>query len=77
MKYLILIGLVLALLWLLRQARPKARKDAPAQRPPTTSPTEIVACARCGLHLPRAEALAGRQGLHYCSAAHQREAEGA
>lgn len=76
MKYLLLIALVLGVLWLMRQARPKMRPPKAHPRTDKAVPTEIVACARCGLHLPRSDALAGTRGLHYCSAAHQREAEG-
>ena len=77
MKYLLLIGIVLGVLWLLRQQRGQAgqgrrRPPRPAEPPP---PTEIVACTRCSVHLPRAEAVAGERG-HYCSASHRQEAEG-
>lgn len=80
MKYVLIIAIVLGVLWVLRQQRTgRARTDkkqAP-DRPPTTSgPTEIVECAHCRLHLPRAEAVAGPAG-HYCSEAHRREATGA
>lgn len=76
MKYLLLIGLALGVLWLLRRSRTRVPPSPPPPAPaPTVVATEIVACARCGLHLPRAEARDGARGLHYCSAAHQREAE--
>jgi uncharacterized protein len=77
MKYLLLIGLVLGVLWVLRLQRGRRdkaqneHKDAPA----AASPTEIVACGHCDMHLPRAEAVAGERGL-YCSSTHRREAEG-
>lgn len=79
MKYLLLLAVVLAVLWLLRQTRHKKRSDNPASPPPPqqapAAPTEIVACAHCGVHLPRQDALPGAQGRHYCGAAHRHEAE--
>ncbi len=74
MKYLLLIlivGLVFFVLGL-KRARPAASQK-PAPRPaPSTPPgaQDIVACAECGLHVPRSEALPGRGG-HFCSAAHR------
>lgn len=78
MKYLLLIGLLLGVFWLLRQQRGRAKSKAaapPARPSAVAPPTEIIECARCTVHLPRAEAVAGQRGL-YCCAAHQREAEG-
>ncbi len=77
MKYLLLLGVVLAVLWLLRQAR---RKSLEPTRPPTAgqkpaSPAEIVACSHCGVHLPRSEALTGASGRLYCGTAHRQEAQ--
>jgi uncharacterized protein len=34
----------------------------------------MLACAQCGLHLPRGEALPGRGGV-FCSEAHRAEHE--
>lgn len=67
MKYLLLIVVVLAVLWLARAGRSRG-----AERPPTgvPAPQTMVACAHCGVHLPRGEAVAGAQGL-YCSEAHR------
>jgi uncharacterized protein len=33
-----------------------------------------VACAHCGIHLPRAEAVSGQKGL-YCSTEHRSAAQ--
>lgn len=74
MKYLTLIlivGLVFFVLGL-KRARP-SRPETPAPRPdpaPRAGAQDIVACAECGLHVPRSEALPGRGG-HFCSAAHR------
>jgi uncharacterized protein len=80
MKYLMLIGLLLAVVWLWRlQHRNTLRKPRTSRTPKPTAtnlpPTEMVACEVCGVHLPRAEALPGPQGL-YCSDAHRRQAQG-
>jgi len=64
-RLLVLILLVVLAVWLVRRA---LRKDAPAK---PAQPGELVRCAHCGIHLPRAEA---RQeaGALYCSEEHAR-----
>ena len=69
MKLLLLLFAVFALLWLLRRtvrSKLPQRDEAPA----LNVPQEMVACAVCGLHLPRAEALPGRGGV-FCGEAHR------
>ena len=69
MKIVIFLLAVVLLLWLLRKS---TRRGAP----PPTSPgaaTEVqpmLACAQCGVHLPRDEALPGRGGV-FCGDAHR------
>jgi uncharacterized protein len=78
MKYLLIITLVLVVFWLWRHNRRADRDAAPPARPnvPTGKGlTEIVACDFCHVHLPKSEALIGRDGF-YCSEAHRREAGG-
>ncbi|MFC0594339.1 PP0621 family protein [Ottowia pentelensis] len=61
--------------WLWRRGR---RLDAPPAPPPPRSDGAVqpmVACARCGVHVPQSSAVSGRAGL-YCCEAHRREAEG-
>ncbi|MGA8048683.1 MAG: PP0621 family protein [Burkholderiales bacterium] len=72
MGRLIVLGLaVLALVWLLRRAV-EERPDAPrAPKPSANSDGDLVRCAHCGLHLPRAEARE-KGGMHYCSEEHAR-----
>lgn len=67
MKYLLVILVVLAVLWLARAGR---RRAAPPRRPPPARGEPMVVCAHCGVHLPRSEALPGRLGL-YCGEAHR------
>jgi uncharacterized protein len=69
LKLLIIAVAVGLLLWLLfgRASR------APRRGPPKDArggAEGMVACAHCGVHLPRSEAMPVR-GLHYCSAAHR------
>jgi uncharacterized protein len=68
MKYLVLIIVVLAVLWLARALRKPKLPSRPVERLPEQE--EMVACAQCGVHLPRSEALPGRGGV-FCSEAHR------
>jgi len=69
MGRLILLGLaVLILVWLVRRALHS--RQGGAARPPG-APGELVRCAHCDVHLPRAEARVADSGL-YCSDEHAR-----
>jgi uncharacterized protein len=82
MKYLMVLGVVLFGIWLWRHNRAAEARErratrptpAPPGNPPPRSPTQMVACTHCGLHLPLAEAVAGTRG-HYCTHAHHRAHE--
>ncbi len=71
MKYLLLIVIVLAVLFVARAGRQrvvnKARQRAP-EAPEGSQP--MLACAHCGTHLPRDESLPGRGGV-FCDEAHR------
>jgi uncharacterized protein len=69
MKYVLLIAVVLGVLWWARSRSPRAKPRSPTPRPTTPEPQAMVACAACGLNLPRSEAVVGAGGL-YCSVAH-------
>jgi uncharacterized protein len=78
MKYLLVIALVLVVFWLWRHNRAAEKAAARPHRPAPEAPaakeiTEMVACEVCHVHLPRSDALIGRDGF-YCSEAHRREA---
>ncbi len=79
-RIVLLIIAVLAFIWLLRRAlaarKPGAGAD-PTGRPVPPAP-ELVACAHCGVHLPKNDAVANRDagtaasGRYYCSEEHLR-----
>jgi uncharacterized protein len=82
MKYLLILGLTVVVIWLWQSKRrstltektrqQKSKNQAHSRHLPAT---EIVACDICAVHLPQAEALIGGHGV-YCSDAHRRQAEG-
>ena len=73
MKLVVVLVAVLLLVWLLlgsSRRRGKAARDKQPARKQTTEVEGMVACARCGVHLPASQALQVR-GQAYCSAAHR------
>ena len=68
-RLIVLVLIVVLAVWLIRRAlRPSAgqtaKRDPAAQQP-------LVACARCGVHLPRGEARESG-GRLYCGEEHAR-----
>lgn len=78
MKYLVIFGIALLVIWIWKSNRRNdaLEKRADSARPSKAAPiaTEIVACEVCHVHLPRSEALAGPGGGVYCSDAHRQQA---
>lgn len=74
MKFVLLAAIVLLLVWLAR--RGGRRVPPPAAPSAEAKPQDMVACAQCGVHLPRGEALPGRGGV-FCGEAHRRDHESA
>lgn len=79
-RVLLLVIAVLVFVWLLRRAL-SARKHGGSPDPKKTAPVpELVACARCGVHLPRNEAMASKEDIEgtagptrfFCSEEHLR-----
>ena len=75
MKFVLVLIAVGVLYWMLRNSVRGALKPPPAP-PARPSPQPMLACAQCGLHLPRDDALPGRGGV-FCSAAHRSAFEAA
>jgi uncharacterized protein len=74
-RFLFLVLLVVAIVWLARRAfRSPEKGDDVEHRPPVEG--ELVSCARCGVHLPRSEAREARGAL-FCSEEHARLGRGA
>lgn len=78
MKYALVLGLVLVVVWLWRSTRQSAADDKKQAGPHSKQTslekaTEIVACQLCQVHLPLNEAQKGSQGF-YCSAEHRQQA---
>ena len=70
MRFIVLIALVVLAVWLIRRALRGPVQKADLQRK-AQAVGELVRCAHCGVHLPRAEAhLAG--GEVYCGEEHAR-----
>jgi uncharacterized protein len=65
-RLLVLIALVVLAVWLVRRA---LRGPAARHKPPLQG--DLVACARCGVHLPRVEAREA-DGRLYCGDEHAR-----
>ncbi len=70
MKYLVLLLIVLAGIWWIRQQR---KPDTPSMK--KSGPQVMAPCAHCGTHVPEDDAIHGSHGL-YCSAAHRDSHEG-
>ena len=70
-RLLVLIAFVVLAVWLVR--RTLRRLEQPDR--PAVKEGELVACARCGVHLPRSEAREAGGAL-YCSDEHARLGKG-
>jgi uncharacterized protein len=68
-KYLVLLGILLVFYLVWRYQRTTG-SDEPKRPPPPALPQDMVRCPVCQVHLPRAEAVADRQGRLYCCRAH-------
>jgi uncharacterized protein len=71
LKIALFLLAVFVLLWLLRGGT--SRRTPPPGGPaggPGPTPQPMLACAQCGVHLPRDEALPGRGGI-FCGEPHR------
>lgn len=83
MKFWLLLGLFLVVVWLVQGGR-RSRKSKPSPpvpessaTPPAASPgsgepahEDMVACVHCGIHLPQSEAIDAPAGW-FCGPAHR------
>jgi uncharacterized protein len=74
LRVLILVAVVVGLaLWLLKGRKPAERGSAEARRGNARrdGPATMVACAHCGVHLPRPDAVLDVQGRTFCGEPHR------
>lgn len=74
MKYLLVLLVVGIALYLLLGRVRRGRGDAgEGSTPPRrgSEPAAMLACAHCGVHLPRGDALVDAGGRGFCSEAHR------
>ena len=71
MRFLVLVLLVVAAVWLIRRALRAGGRVDPAQVRKAAEGGDLVSCARCGVHLPRSEAREAG-GRLYCGEEHAR-----
>jgi len=70
-RFILIVLAVLIVIWLLRRALGAGRSGGEAGSRPDEAKGELVSCAHCGVHLPKAEARTAG-GRHYCSEEHWR-----
>ncbi len=68
-RLIVLVLIVVLAVWLIRRALRASAGESAKQEPSVQQP--LVACARCGVHLPRAEARESG-GRLYCGEEHAR-----
>lgn len=74
MKVLLVLVAILIGVWLFRSNRKAPSKPKRTAAQPNTAQLEMVRCLHCDVHLPKSDAVAGRQGT-YCSLEHRKRAE--
>lgn len=72
MKYLLLLLVLLVAYFSWRNARIRKTSARRAPPPKLAAPQDMLACAVCGLHVPRSDALIAG-GRSYCGKAHQQQ----
>lgn len=71
-RLLVIVALVAVIVWwLTSRVRPRDRNAASGTRHAPGAAHEMVACAHCGVHLPRADAVLDGD-TPYCGAEHRR-----
>ncbi len=67
-KILLIAIAIAAVFWLLRNHRRRADRDV--QRPAEPQAEDMVDCAHCGVHMPRAEGIISGP-RYFCSKEHE------
>ena len=79
-RVIVRVAIVVALAWLLRRALARVERERKSGGAPAASdahaPGDLVRCAHCGVHLPRAEARESAGAL-YCGDDHAARGPGA
>jgi uncharacterized protein len=74
MKFLLLLAVIGIAIWMFKSRHrvPGPKKPPPPVKPggPAAGVTPMLACAHCGVHLPKTDAVLDPAGRAYCSAAH-------
>ena len=77
MKFLLVLAVVLAVVWLWRNSRRgDGSRNKTSSGGSTAQPQDMVQCPVCSVHLPRTDALPGPDGRLYCCAEHRLRAGG-
>lgn len=73
MKFLLILALLAVAYLLWRNSRLRGDGAKQPRKPPAASaePQDMVRCPICSVHLPRADAVTGANGLLYCSQEHR------
>lgn len=71
MKFLLLVLVIAVAYMFWRNGRIARNAAPPSQARPPAPPQDMVSCAHCAVHLPRADAVAGTGGALYCSPEHR------
>jgi uncharacterized protein len=75
MKYLLVFLVVLLVAWRWRCAREAQQTDTANKKAAAHAlPVDIVECSHCRVHIPRVDAIQGRQAM-YCTQHHRNLAE--
>jgi uncharacterized protein len=74
MKYLLLFAILFIAYSVWRNKRIDEGDAAARRGGPAGKPLPMVSCPVCGLHLPKPDAVAGSNGLFYCSHEHRQRA---
>jgi uncharacterized protein len=74
MKYLLLFALLLVAYLVWRNGRLAGRKAGSPKSQAQSGPQDMIRCPICAVHLPRSEAVAGTNGVLYCSQEHRLKA---